>query len=184
MAIQFNKVTWYSKVLALIVFLAALAFAFYMGMQYGTIRALIRYSPAPVPTPTFTPMPSSSSAAQAEDSSPLSSPSSAQQGPVEKDVTLSVGQAISAEGLTITLNKIANDSRCPSGVQCIWAGNVTANVTLVTSVKSENKDMASGDAPYKFGNYRISITNVDPYPAAKQQIRQDEYRVTFRIIAL
>lgn len=177
MAIQFNKATWYSKVIALIVFFAALAFAFYMGMQYGTIRALIRYSPAPAPTPAFTPMPSASSAAQEV-------PPPASQGSVEKDVTLSVGQAASVEGLALTLNKIANDSRCPRGVQCIWAGSVAANITLVSSVKSENKDMALGDAPYKFGNYRISITKVDPYPAAKQQLRQDEYRVTFHIAAL
>ena len=39
MKIVWNKVTWYSKLLAVIIFVATFALAFYLGMQYGALRA-------------------------------------------------------------------------------------------------------------------------------------------------
>jgi len=35
--IQWNKVTWYSKLIAVILFLAVFAWAFYLGEQYGKL---------------------------------------------------------------------------------------------------------------------------------------------------
>ena len=34
MKIEWNKVTWYSKLLAIVVFFGAIVLAFYLGMQY------------------------------------------------------------------------------------------------------------------------------------------------------
>ncbi|MBU6390263.1 hypothetical protein KGQ31_01810 [Patescibacteria group bacterium] len=41
MAIEWNKVTWYSKLLAVIVFLATLCLGFYIGVQYGEYRDVL-----------------------------------------------------------------------------------------------------------------------------------------------
>jgi hypothetical protein len=40
MNVEFNRVTWYSKLLAVIVFLAVLAFGFYLGTRNAEINAL------------------------------------------------------------------------------------------------------------------------------------------------
>lgn len=41
-----------------------------------------------------------------------------------------VGQSVTfTDGLTIVLNRI-NDSRCPAGTQCIWAGELAPELTL------------------------------------------------------
>ncbi len=37
MKIHFNKVTWYSKLAAVIVFVGTFALAFYLGVQYGSV---------------------------------------------------------------------------------------------------------------------------------------------------
>lgn len=39
MAIQWNKVTWYSKLLAVLVFIATFAIAFWLGMQYAAVHS-------------------------------------------------------------------------------------------------------------------------------------------------
>jgi hypothetical protein len=38
-------------------------------------------------------------------------------------------------GLQFVLKSVSNDSRCPDGVQCIWAGEVTAVVAVYNKTK-------------------------------------------------
>lgn len=87
------------------------------------------------------------------------------------DVTLGIGQKGNVGDLTITVNSIVQDSRCPLGVQCIWAGEVKVNVTLLGKLKTEAKVLSSIDKPYSFDGYSISITNVT----------RGEYRITFHV---
>lgn len=87
------------------------------------------------------------------------------------DITLGLGQKGKVGDIEITMNSIAQDSRCPVGVQCIWAGEVKANVTLRSLLSIESKVMSSIDKPYSFDGYSISITDVT----------RGEYRVTFHI---
>ncbi len=100
---------------------------------------------------------------------------------VNTDIILAVLQAKTISDLTITLNKIVQDSRCPADVQCIWAGNVTANVTLSLGSKAETVDILSNQTPYIFNGYKISITDVSPGKTSKHQILPSEYAVTFHI---
>lgn len=87
------------------------------------------------------------------------------------DIVLALGQKGKVGDLNITLNSIVQDSRCPVGVQCIWAGEVKANVTLLGALKTEAIVLSSIDKPYSFDGYRISIINVT----------RGEYRVTFHV---
>lgn len=87
------------------------------------------------------------------------------------DITLSIGQKGKVGDIEITMNSIVQDSRCPVGVKCIWAGEVKANVTLRSLLKIESKVVSSIDKPYSFDGYSISITD----------ITRGEYRVTFHI---
>lgn len=43
--IQWNKVTWYSKILALVIFVAFPFIGFYLGVQYGLVQAFVAASP-------------------------------------------------------------------------------------------------------------------------------------------
>lgn len=87
------------------------------------------------------------------------------------DITLGIGQKGNVGDLNITVNSIVQDSRCPVGVQCIWAGEVKVNVTFLSKLKTEAKVLSSIDKPYSFDGYRISITAVT----------RGEYRVTFHV---
>ncbi|HEX9918958.1 MAG TPA: hypothetical protein VGA87_07320 [Pyrinomonadaceae bacterium] len=105
----------------------------------------------------------------------------------DKNFVLSVGQeASTADGkLKIKFVSVAEDSRCPKGVNCIWAGN--ARVVLQvgrtggTPVKLElntNPREATDGAGNGYGQYLIKLVEVAPYPVAEQPIRPQSYAVT------
>lgn len=97
------------------------------------------------------------------------------------DIVLGIGQKGNFGGLSITVNSIAQDSRCPKDVVCIWAGTVEANVTLVDASRSETRKIALMAVPYNFDGYDISMTSVVPTRASTQQIAPSDYQITFHI---
>jgi hypothetical protein len=96
---------------------------------------------------------------------------------------------IRTENIMIKLMDVHGDSRCPSGVECIWAGSVTADFEV-------NKEFGSQmDLPNKFNltkepteeahsfsydtqNYEIRIISVEPYPKSGSNIQKSDYSVT------
>ena len=91
------------------------------------------------------------------------------------------------KGYQLVLKAIANDSRCPEGVTCIWAGEVTAVVsvykdskliedtTLVFSMKNdaENKKWFATYLPVT--QKKIKSISVLPYPKEGSKINPNEY---------
>jgi len=45
MKIEFNKVTWYSKLITIIVFICTCVIAFYLGKEFGTITEVEYWTP-------------------------------------------------------------------------------------------------------------------------------------------
>lgn len=102
----------------------------------------------------------------------------------ESDPTLGetgVGQAAFVNGVKITVNGVVEDSRCPESVQCIWAGRVTANVTLQSDTDKETIDLAS-DKTLPFDSYQVSLEKVMP-PRGTQKPEPREYVLTFKVVA-
>ncbi|SFE49807.1 hypothetical protein [Flavobacterium xueshanense] len=93
------------------------------------------------------------------------------------------------KGFQLVLKAIATDSRCPEGVTCIWAGEVTAVVsvykdsklikdtTLVFSMKNEedNKKWFATYLPAKQKN--IKSIRLLPYPKEGTKINPEEYHL-------
>lgn len=93
------------------------------------------------------------------------------------------------KGFTLVLKQVINDSRCPEGVTCIWAGEVSAvvsvyknsklieDVTLVFSMKNkeENKNWFASYLPEKQKN--IKSISVLPFPKEGSVINPKEYYI-------
>jgi hypothetical protein len=89
----------------------------------------------------------------------------------------------SAELFTVEWIDI-RDSRCPSGNQCVWEGQVAVSVKVmqgdrelgtVELVKSsQNRDAAKTT----IGGYEIEAIEVKPYPKTARRIPLSDYRVT------
>ncbi len=77
--------------------------------------------------------------------------------------------------MNVTFKGISEDSRCPEGVNCIWAGAALAQVEVMgTATRPAILNLASMDFPARnyrqsaeFNGYFITLQDVSPYP--KQQ---------------
>ncbi len=142
-------------------------------------------SPGTVPTPTATPLPTATPSPPA-----IPTPSSDPAGfALGETFSLKLNQekAAAAETLNVKFLAVPEDSRCPSDVTCVWAGQV--KVTLSMSTKqhaAEDKEIlfsgASESAEISWKEYKIELLAVDPYP--KSQSAKSEYVVKLRISRL
>ncbi|MCC7129630.1 MAG: hypothetical protein IT297_04450 [Anaerolineae bacterium] len=110
--------------------------------------------------------------------------------------SLPYGAEIQAQdgGLRLSFEAVLEDSRCPEGAQCIWAGQVRAQLhawadgaaaetfELITSTAKQAPDNA-----HTYHGYRIELLAVDPYPqspADPQARLPADYRLTLRAARL
>lgn len=94
---------------------------------------------------------------------------------------LAVGQTKRIGGVTITLNSVVQDSRCPVDVECIEAGAITTNVTFATATDTETFNMPSDEVPRPFGAFQVSIVKIAPERVSRSETPQDAFRITFRV---
>lgn len=160
MKIVWNKVTWYSKFLALIFFLLTFWTAFYLGIQFEKTSekyGRILYIP------------------KGGTLDPKNQPDSG-------NITLKVGQDKNLGNFKVILESIASDSRCPEDVICIWAGEVTARVMLSYNGQSTRKEIKLNDTQQvEFQGFYVSLTKVTPNTKSDRVIEQSDYSLTFHI---
>jgi hypothetical protein len=101
--------------------------------------------------------------------------------------SLSVGQSASIDGddLAIRFIDVITDSRCPSGVECIWQGEVACLVEITHSGTGQEKvltypGLTQGPSQAQIGSYQFTFS-VGPYPEAGKQIEKSEYRLNLLI---
>jgi len=81
--------------------------------------------------------------------------------------------------ISIVLDSVLNDSRCPTGAQCVWAGN--AAVRLVFSSANNKVSFVLNTNPTfrtdsLINGYRIKLNILTPYPELGVAIKQADYR--------
>ena len=93
--------------------------------------------------------------------------------------------------MNVTFNTISEDSRCPEGVNCIWAGVAVANVMVMgTTTRPVTLSLATTEnagrnyfTSAEFNGYTISLAEVTPFPTAKEgtQALPGKYRIGITI---
>jgi hypothetical protein len=82
---------------------------------------------------------------------------------------------------------VPEDSRCPSFVECIWAGQVmvSLNVSEFSSVplifNLTLGPSPSNSSARSVDNHVIELMQVEPYPIREEEIAKSDYRATFII---
>lgn len=104
---------------------------------------------------------------------------------------LAIGESVEVEGSGIVVEflNVTEDSRCPSDVVCIWAGQVSVMVGLSQAsgadidsfVLTTGAGSDPGAAERLVGNYMVRLENVEPYPASSHAIEQSEYVATLAL---
>jgi hypothetical protein len=100
------------------------------------------------------------------------------------DLAPSGTATIDGGALTLTFDKVAGDSRCPTGVQCIWAGNGAVVLTVApagTASYSVQLNTTLTPSTATAGTYRISLVGLKPYPKQGSVIPAASYIATLRV---
>ena len=100
--------------------------------------------------------------------------------------SLKVNQTASEPAsINVKFLNVTGDSRCPSGVTCIWQGDVTAvvnmmknnqdlgNFTLISGLGDKNATAQIA------GGYFLQIVKVEPYPSNGTHMLISNYNATF-----
>lgn len=103
---------------------------------------------------------------------------------LDQPFELRVGRSatVAGEGLTVSFQAVPSDSRCPTGVQCVWAGNAVVQVVLSKDGKAFGAELNTNQEPTSVAylNYNVALVSLAPYPTANGgAISQSQYRATF-----
>jgi hypothetical protein len=102
---------------------------------------------------------------------------------LNKEFSLSVGQQayIKGEDLELRFIDVLEDSRCPKGVECFWAGRASCEVGLTLAGSSYNMILSETgltDTYFRSKAQGYEFTyHLTPYPEAEKEIAKDEYRL-------
>lgn len=102
---------------------------------------------------------------------------------VSSVITLNIEQITNYQNLLLRLVDI-DDSRCPTGVTCIWAGQLIVNLEVTNEL--EEKVMLKlirkreSEIAYAFG-YSLLLLDVAPHPKKDKEIQLSEQTVQIKL---
>ena len=84
----------------------------------------------------------------------------------------------------LQLDSIIEDSRCPEGAECIWAGNAKAKFNLTDAGNNHqfilNTNTAFGSDTI-FGEIRYKLINLLPYPSVNKPLQYSGYSAVITV---
>ncbi len=106
-------------------------------------------------------------------------------------VPLSYGKVVKVGEVYLQLTDV-NDSRCPSGVQCVWEGDGGATIAVhppcyqagckaPSQVLVLHTTTRAGSASGTGWGHRVTLVGLRPYPVANQAMEKDRYVAWVRV---
>ncbi|HEX6924706.1 MAG TPA: hypothetical protein VF167_04725 [Longimicrobiaceae bacterium] len=102
--------------------------------------------------------------------------------PLGESFSLQIGQTarVTESDLRIRFEQVAEDSRCPTDVQCVWAGN--ARVALVVALGADRRELEvnTGVDPraVEVDGYSLRLEDLRPHPSTRRGIPRGGYTAT------
>ncbi len=88
---------------------------------------------------------------------------------------------LESENLQLRFSSVTEDSRCATGVQCIWAGRGTILIDILNnenSIGAFSLSTEGGLSNTTFDEYTLKLTTLNPYPIINQTINLSDYTAT------
>ena len=105
-----------------------------------------------------------------------------------REFKLTAGQQVTVKGTKLRIRFIAveNDSRCPSDVTCVWAGNAAVQLQLGTGRGSKTVTLNTSKSPSFVGEteyhgFKVKLVDLSPYPRSNQKIARRDYTATLLV---
>ena len=84
---------------------------------------------------------------------------------------------------TVKFLELVEDSRCPTGTNCVWAGNAKVKVQITKNGKSPKilELNSNGPETAAFDGYIFNLTALTPHPAINIRINRNGYIATIQV---
>ena len=101
---------------------------------------------------------------------------------LNEEFTIKAGRqvVIKGEKLSVRFSSVQNESRCPTGVQCVWEGNAAISIEVskkrkksAQAILNTNTAIQPNELAYK--KYRIKLLGLNPYPRIDEKIEAKDY---------
>ena len=90
-----------------------------------------------------------------------------------------LGETVTVGGLRVTPLALIEDSRCPQGVQCVWAGRVRINATISTQTMKLTRELTLGE-PFPVADGTLMLAEVRPSKRKDAPNAPGDYRFGLR----
>ena len=104
----------------------------------------------------------------------------------QKQIKVQVSRQKNVPGtkMTIKFDSLVEDSRCPEGTTCIWAGNAKIKVTVKmrgSQAKTFEMNTNLGAKGETYEGYAINLESLTPAPKDNIRINRNGYTATFTV---
>lgn len=94
---------------------------------------------------------------------------------------------IKQQPLVVGFTEVLEESRCPEGVDCLWAGNAKIQISLQTPplermTMAELNTNTQFPVSVEYDGREITLVELRPYPIYKVVINPYQYIATLRIV--
>ena len=105
----------------------------------------------------------------------------------QQKVQVNKQKKFSRSGLTVRFVEMVEDSRCPKGTQCVWAGNAKIKVEVKRNgARKEIIELNTGakDKSARYDGLLIELIDLTPEPANNIRINKNGYVATIAVSRL
>lgn len=101
-------------------------------------------------------------------------------------IKVGLGETVLIKGIAIKFLEVLEDSRCPTGVTCIWAGRAIVNVEVANNGTKQVKKMIFGETKrgetkdtnlYSSSEFAINGLTLNPYPTSENSNNKKPYEL-------
>jgi hypothetical protein len=105
---------------------------------------------------------------------------------IDTQFTLAPGETASVRGRSVKLRfeSVTGDSRCPADAICIMGGDAIVRLSATGDAGSLSLELHTGDssrASMTYGNVKVTLVELQPYPFSSRTIEQKDYRATLSV---
>jgi hypothetical protein len=105
---------------------------------------------------------------------------------IDQRFTLAPGEtaSIQGHGVRLRFEGVSGDSRCPADAICITGGDAIVRVSASGDAGSIALELHTGDlsrASVTYGNVKVTLVELQPYPFSSRTIEPGDYRATLLV---
>ena len=107
-------------------------------------------------------------------------------GPLQVELRVGEETTLPDSKIKIKFLSVDNDSRCPQGVNCVWAGSVGVSLLLAApGEEGERVKLNTAVEPQtvSYKGHSFKIESVNPPRVEGKNIKPEDYRITLAVCA-